>query len=387
MSRLLFAVIAERGHLFPMLGPAMHLRDRGHDVHVYAEGPVDAPIEAAGLRRWPAVYPVPPQPYAGAEFSRRVRDPAWLRRWITTILLGGVAEQVPRIEAVIDELQPDAVIVDPMLYAAAIAAHRKARPWACVSNSLNPALPDDLDSDLLRTVAALTPGRAAMFQQYGMQPRFRGCDLLSPRLTVCFGSRTLVGTPPAGVTLVGASLPPQPREPRSDIDWEALRDRPVLYMSLGSQVFHQPRMFKRVATAARALNVRVVASTGQLDPRPLGPWPAGSILRPWLPQLEVLPHAAVMVSHGGANSVVESLAHGVPLLVSPICNDQFHQAELLRRADLGRIVDLHTASQAACTEALQALLHPSVRERLHGCMPGDGASAAADRLEAWLAAP
>lgn len=385
MSRFLFVVIPERGHLHPYLGPALHLRERGHEVVFYAEAPLHAVLEPLGLPRWPPHPPAPAVRHAGQEFSARVRDPAWLRQWVAGVLLDGVEAQVPRIEAAIAKLGPDALVLDPMVYAGAIAAHRTGRPWAAVSNSLNPALPPHLDSALLQTVAWLAPRRAELFAGYGMVPAFRGCDLLAPDLTVCFSSRALVGEPPPGVRLVGASLPPCPREPASGIDWVARGGRPRVLMSLGSQVHHQPRMFHTVAAALQGMEVDLVASIGELDPAPLGPWPAGAVLRPWLPQLEVLPHVDVMVTHGGANSVMEALAHGVPLLVSPICNDQFHQAELVQRAGLGRVLDLHTASPQACREALQELLRPETRARVAGCMPRDGALRCARLLEAWVA--
>jgi len=383
MSRFLFVVIPERGHLHPYLGPALHLRARGHEVVVFAEAPLHAVLAPLGLPCWPPDPPAPPVRHAGAEFSARVRDAAWLRQWVAGVLLDGVAEQVPRIEAAIAALQPDALVLDPMVYAGAIAAHRAGRPWAAVSNSLNPALPTDLDSDLLRTVAWLAPRRAELFAAYGMAPAFRGCDLLAPELTVCFSSPALVGEPPPGVQLVGASLPPRPREPGLGIDWAARAGRPRVLASFGSQVQHQPRMFRTIAAALQGMDVDLVASVGDLDPTPLGPWPRDAVLRPWVPQLEVLPHVDVMITHGGANSVMEALAHDVPLLVSPICNDQFHQAELVRRAGLGRVLDLHTASPEQCREALQELLRPEARARVTGCMPRDGALRCAERLEAW----
>jgi zeaxanthin glucosyltransferase len=386
MSRLrfLFVVIPERGHLHPYLGPAMHLRERGHEVVFYAEAPLHAVLDPLGLPAWPPHPPAPPVRHAGAAFSARVRDAAWLRQWVTSMLLDGVPAQVPRIEAAIAALRPDALVLDPMVYAGAIAAHRTGRPWAAVSNSLNPVLPPDLDSDLLRTVAGLAPRRAALFAAYGMAPAFRGCDLLAPELTVCFGSRALVGEPPAGVELVGASLPPRPREAKSGIDWAARAPRPRVLASFGSQVQHQPRMFGTLAAALRGMDVDLVASVGDLDPGPLGPWPPKAVLRPWVPQLEVLPHVDVMITHGGANSVMEALAHDVPLLVSPICNDQFHQAELVRRAGLGRVLDLHAATPQECRETLRQLLRPQLRARVAGCMPRDGAQRCAERLEAWM---
>jgi zeaxanthin glucosyltransferase len=384
MSRFLFVVIPERGHLHPYLGPAMHLQGRGHEVMIYAEAPLDGVLERLGLPRWPPHPSAAPVRHVGAEFSIRVRDAAWLRQWVADVLLDGVEAQVPRIEAAIAALRPDALVLDPMVYAGAIAAHRAGRPWAAVSNSLNPALPPALDSDLLRTVAWLAPRRADLFAAYGMAPAFRGCDLLAPELTVCFAGRALVGDPPPGVCLVGASLPPRPREPSSGIDWAARGTRPRVLMSLGSQVFHQPRMFQSVAAALQGMDIDLVASIGDLDPAPLGPWPPGALLRPWWPQLEVLAHTDVMITHGGANSVMEALAHEVPLLISPICNDQFHQAELVERAGFGRTLDLHTATPAQCRTVLQALLQPEMRARVAGCLPRDGALRCAELLEAWI---
>lgn len=384
MSRFLFVVIPERGHVHPYLGPALWLEAHGHEVVFLAEAPLEGVLAPLGLRWWPPRPAAPPVRHAGAEFSARVRDATWLREWVAGVLLDGVEAQVPRIEAAIAALRPDALVLDPMVYAGAIAAHRAGLAWAAVSNSLNPALPPDLDSDLLRTVAWLAPRRAALFAAHGMAPRFRGCDLLAPELTVCFTSSALVGEPPAGVEVVGASLPPRPREPGSGIDWSARAGRPRVLVSFGSQVYHQPRMFRTIATALRGMDVELAASVGELDVEPLGPWPPGAVLRPWLPQLEVLEHAHVMITHGGANSVMEALAHGVPLLVSPICNDQLHQAELLRRADLGRVLDLHAASPQACREALEELLQPRMRARVAGCMPRDGAQRCAELLAAWV---
>lgn len=385
MSRFLFVVIPERGHLHPYLGPALQLQDRGHEVVFYAEAPLHDVLAPLHLPAWPPDPPAPAVRHAGAELSARVRDAAWMRQWVAALLLDGVVAQVPRIEAAIAALQPDALVLDPMVYAGAIAAHRAGRPWAAVSNSLNPALPSDLDSDLLRTVAWLAPRRAELFAAYGMAPAFRGCDLLAPELTVCFSSRALVGEPPPGVHLVGASLPPRPREPGSGIDWAARGSRPRVLASFGSQIQHQPRMFRTIAAALRGMEVDLAASMGDLDPAAVGPWPPAAVMRPWLPQLEVLPHVDVMITHGGANSVMEALAHDVPLLVSPICNDQFHQAELVRRAGLGLALDLHTASPRECRAALEELLRPEARARVAGRMPRDGALRCAELLEAWAA--
>jgi UDP:flavonoid glycosyltransferase YjiC (YdhE family) len=63
-----------------------------------------------------------------------------------------------------------------------------------------------------------------------------------------------------------------------------------------------------------------------------------------------------MITHGGANSVMEAMHFGVPLLVTPICNDQFHNARFVERARTGRALDLGTAGPEAVWDALAALL-------------------------------
>ena len=54
----------------------------------------------------------------------------------------------------------------------------------------------------------------------------------------------------------------------------------------------------------------------------LGSPPANIVVRPWVPQLDVLRRASVFVTHGGMNSVSEGLDHGVPLVVVPQMGEQ-----------------------------------------------------------------
>ena len=56
---------------------------------------------------------------------------------------------------------------------------------------------------------------------------------------------------------------------------------------------------------------------------------------PYLPQLDLLPHAALLICHGGANSVMEGLAHGVPVCVVPLAYDQPVIGAAVVRAGLG----------------------------------------------------
>ena len=63
-----------------------------------------------------------------------------------------------------------------------------------------------------------------------------------------------------------------------------------------------------------------------------------------------------MVTHGRANSLMEALSFGVPLLVSPLFNDQPHNAEFVVRSGAGLRLDLERATPGECRQALRVLL-------------------------------
>ena len=91
-----------------------------------------------------------------------------------------------------------------------------------------------------------------------------------------------------------------------------------------------------------------------------------------------------MVTHGGANSVMEALSFGVPLLVTPICNDQPHNAHFVEQSGAGICLDLATASVPECRAALRALTaagpHREAAARIAASYATrDGAVIAADR--------
>lgn len=389
MKRFLFISIPEKGHLNPMIGPAAHLRDHGHVVAFFAGRDVSAQVRRAGLDVVPEMLTQPP-PLAenrGDLFARQVRDRDWLRGWIKRLLVEEAEAQIEPLRAMIRHFRPDVIVTDPMIYAAVIAAHEEKRPWVAMSNSLNPVLDGAVRSELLETVAWLAPERNDLFVRHGLEMRFSGCDTLSPWLTLAFATEEFIGRPVEGVHLVGPSFPPGPRGDEADFPWEGLRgDRPVVYLSFGSQIYHQPELFRRVVDATRALGVLLVIAAQQLHgSRALGALPDHVLTCAYAPQLSLLPRAQAFITHGGANSVMEALRFGVPLLVSPVCNDQFHQAHYVRQSGIGVSLDLHDATVNECRAALNELLHsPEIRQRMNRVSASyqrDGAAEAASLIE------
>ena len=60
----------------------------------------------------------------------------------------------------------------------------------------------------------------------------------------------------------------------------------------------------------------------KIDPASLGVIPNNFIVRPHVPQLEVLRRADLFITHGGMNSVSEGCWYGVQMIVLPQVGDQ-----------------------------------------------------------------
>jgi MGT family glycosyltransferase len=107
--------------------------------------------------------------------------------------------------------------------------------------------------------------------------------------------------------------------------WDGIdSDRPVIYCARGSQVHAQRGPSRRFFQAAiDAAGARpdwqfIIAITKAFKIEEFGDVPPNVVLREWVPQLEVLSRASVMVHHGGFGTVKECLLIGVPMVSVPL---------------------------------------------------------------------
>jgi len=127
---------------------------------------------------------------------------------------------------------------------------------------------------------------------------------------------------------------------------------PLVYAAFGSQIAPPAGLVTALANALGAGEADVVIASSDAD---LSPQPH-VVCVSWAPQLALLGRARAMVTHGGANSVAECLARGVPPLVVPLGADQPLQAYLVERAGAGLALAPEAATEDALAAALRALL-------------------------------
>jgi MGT family glycosyltransferase len=165
---------------------------------------------------------------------------------------------------------------------------------------------------------------------------------------------------PPNVHLVGPSTPLGPRGDEPDFPWEKLRDdRPIVYAAFGS--VHTQEGLADIITplraATRRLGAQLVASSEALAARgSLSGDEDDCLVVAYAPQRQLLERVDVFLTHGGANSVMEALYAGTPLLIVPLSNDQPWQAHLVTQRGVGLHIERKSLNVESCTDALARLL-------------------------------
>ena len=173
-----------------------------------------------------------------------------------------------------------------------------------------------------------------------------------------------------------------------DFPWERLTGEPLIYASMGTLVNGVADVFRTITEAtARRKGVQLVLSVGdQFDPDEIGPLPRNAILVKRAPQLELLKRAAVCITHAGLNTVLESLAQGVPQVAIPVTVDQPGVAARIDEKKTGLFVPLKDLTVSRLSLLLDQVLNDSAyrdnaRHLQEVIAKTNGLSKAADLLE------
>lgn len=100
-------------------------------------------------------------------------------------------------------------------------------------------------------------------------------------------------------------------------------DFPLVYISMGTMVSKNLKFFNMCFKALGSMNVTVVLSLGkEFDQSQLNNVPDNFHLYSYVPQCKVLEQADLFITHGGMNSVNESLYYSIPMVIYPISSEQ-----------------------------------------------------------------
>ncbi|MBH5320329.1 hypothetical protein I6N90_21285 [Paenibacillus sp. GSMTC-2017] len=127
-----------------------------------------------------------------------------------------------------------------------------------------------------------------------------------------------------------------PRDEPVDFPYELLDGRPLIYIAFGTILHNLSDLYQTCFDALRDSDYQVVMSVGiETDSSICDSAPANFIVRPYVPQLKLLSKADIFVTHGGANSIYESLCNCVPMVVMPQVFDEFMGALMVEQSGAG----------------------------------------------------
>jgi len=176
-----------------------------------------------------------------------------------------------------------------------------------------------------------------------------------------------------------------------DFPWERLTGEPLIYASMGTILNGNLDVFQTMVTAlAKRDDLQLVLSVGdQVDPQRIVSAPRNAIIVPRAPQLELLKLASVCITHAGLNTVLESLAQGVPQVAIPVTFDQPGVAARIAYRKTGVVTSLDKLTPDHLSELLdEVLINPAYRTNAKSLqrkiIEANGLAVAADIVEEAL---
>jgi len=405
--KLGFICIGLPGHLNPMTALARQLQARGHEVvFLYSTG-------AAGL----PFVPGPKKDHINEnrpEASKKQGEDAL--QFSVRAVLAQTEEILKSLPAIVKANGIDALIIDTVQFYAELGAMRLDMQYVHVSNGVHHDYSGYTPLCLYgwpheTTPAALARNRegvAKWTNLLGSANRGIKAHAESIGLKIDWNDLDSTASSLAYLTQVPRAFdfesshwpsqfhhtgPFHDGSGRAKVDfpWERLTAEPIIYASMGTILNGKVDVFRTiVAAVAKNKNLQLVLSIGdQIDPKQIGPVPNNAIIVKRAPQLELLKQAAACITHAGLNTVLESLAQGVPQVAIPITYDQPGVAARIAHKKTGVVTSLDKLNADHLAFLVnQVLTDPVYRENSHklqnAITEANGLSVAADLIEESL---
>jgi len=340
------------GHLYPMCPLLSELVGRGHDVHLrtLSDG------LATGRRLGVQTACVNPriEDIAGEDWT--AGNAFGVLKMTIDVLCHRAALEVGDLAAAIDQVHPDALIIDANCWGAMSAADAGTTPWS-VFSPFTPFLQSP-GTPPFGPGLAPWPGLAGRFRDAGVRAVVRRV-MDGPMLPRVNAIRASVGAPEVRsvdeffrrppLTLVASGKPfeyPQTHwgdtvhmigpcafEPAPAVpDWLATIDRPIVLVTTSSIRQADTRLGLTALTALADEPVHMVVTFPAGVPDGVVA-PANATVRRFVPHGAVLDRTICAVTHGGMGTTQKALSRGVPVCAVPFARDQ---AEVARRVEVAR---------------------------------------------------
>lgn len=407
-KKVLFVALGSYGDVHPMIGVALEMQRRGHEVIFGTNGYFIPLAEKCGLRcREMGTAEL----YLNALKSIDLFHP----RKALPFIVKMIGELTRIVYDCVAEIKPDICVAATLAFGARIACEKFGIPLASVvfAPSIIPSYVDPPKLEGLKpwyprwlTWLAYRIGDRfivdprlnapvnGLRRELGMPPVSRMMTeyWLSPDLVLCLFPDWFVGPAlprdwPAQVRCTGFPLFDEKGVTELPAEIEAFLKEgpPPIVFTPGSAMVHGQRFFAESAAVCATLGMRGMFLTryGEQIPKHL---PAGVKYFPFAPLSQVLPRSAAFVCHGGVGSVAQGLASGRPQLVTFMAHDQMDNAARVVKLGAGSAVRYGRYSAESGAVAIRRMMEdPGFVERAGECrrrlLAENAVSRAAEEVE------
>ena len=422
-ARVLFCCWPFEGHVFPQLSMALALRERGNEVAFYTGSRLQETIEQEGVRVFPFAKIEPAwlavqereRQVGGRRQSLRVEHQAF-REW----LVETIPDQVKDLRSIISEWQADVLVTDASMWGPSLVlneavpipvalasplitavipgpgappqgsglppahnARTRARAWAITSATQLLAGGLRRRVDELRAAEGLPAMGCGVNERCGQLPLYMVLSVAE----LDFNRRDL----PPSVHYVGACTW-HPPEPAGTSEWldQLPGGRPWVHVTEGTSHYQDPFLLRAAVSGLAGAPLEAIITHGRnRGPKEMGLGPAAPNVHmaPWLSHDALLPRCEVLVTTGGAGTVIAGLQAGVPLVIVPTTWDKPDNARRVVAAGAGVILPSRKCTPQSLRAAVEGVLaQPRYRAAAQRCAEllarAPGPSGAAELIEA-----
>jgi zeaxanthin glucosyltransferase len=416
--RIAFVALNAPGHLNPTTALARQLQSRNHEVVIISLPNAEPYVRAAGLAFLPYCEEAFLAADSGKEIRRRlsiVQGEDGVRFIIEAVafMMEAVLTSLP---ATLPTVRAEAVVLDTNQYYAELIPMSLGLQFVHISNALHfdysgytPLCQYDWPhettpaalarnrkgvANVVRMLKQANPAVRAYAERAGLKVDWDDPgSTLSPLASITQVPRAFDFESSHWPSQFNHTGPFHDGRGRQEVDfpWERLTGEPLIYASMGTIMNGRVEVFRTIVAAlAKHRDLQLVLSVGdRVEPDQIGPAPNNAIIVKRAPQLELLKRASVCVTHAGLNTVLESLAQGVPQVAIPVTFDQPGVAARIADKQTGLVTSLGKLTPEHLSTLLSKVIsNPTYRVNAgkiqKAIASANGLSVAADLIEDCL---
>jgi len=175
----------------------------------------------------------------------------------------------------------------------------------------------------------------------------------------------------------------------SDIPFDKMKEK-IVYISLGTVSTNSLKFFKTCIESFKDTNVSVIMSIGkQITIEDLGTIPANFYVYTFVPQVVVLEHTDLFITHCGMNSANEAMYYGIPVIGIPQRGDQPIVANRMSELGLGEVINKKHVTADNLSETSSKIFNDSsyqenMAKMRQEMLSAGGYTKAADEIERYM---